>query len=113
MLAVEKEKLLLDEKIANSDQPTRPFNEMYRTALEYLSNPYKIWASGSFKDKRTVLKLTFANQLEDDRNIGYRTINLALPFKALKDFSVHQKEMVPRPGIEPGTRGFSIRCSTN
>jgi hypothetical protein len=21
--------------------------------------------------------------------------------------------MVPRPGIEPGTRGFSIRCSTN
>ena len=21
--------------------------------------------------------------------------------------------MVPRPGIEPGTRGFSIRCSTD
>jgi len=24
-----------------------------------------------------------------------------------------KKEMVPRAGIEPATRGFSIRCSTN
>jgi hypothetical protein len=34
------------------------------------------------------------------------------PYKSLIYRGLHLKAVVP-PGIEPGTHGFSVRCSTN
>ena len=110
---IQKEKLILEEKITNCAQPVRPFDAMYRTAMTFLKNPYDIWASGSFEVKRAVLKLVITDRLIWDRKGLYRTPDLSLPFKLLGDLNMPKMEMVPRGGIEPPTRGFSVLCSTN
>ena len=45
-----------------------------------------------------------------------KATDLSLPFRVLENFhgrKREKKEMVPRPGIEPGTQGFSVLCSTD
>ncbi|GAB56025.1 hypothetical protein GPUN_1909 [Glaciecola punicea ACAM 611] len=42
-----------------------------------------------------------------------RTCDLDPETKKPRNFLQGFRIVVPRPGIEPGTRGFSIRCSTN
>ena len=106
-------KLLIEEKLAQCGRPLRPYNEMYRTALQFLQDPHKIWAYGRFEDKRAVLKLAFTDRLTYVRNEGYRTPDLSIPFKALGDFYGEKMQMVPRGGIEPPTRGFSEHQATN
>ncbi|MCG8521979.1 MAG: hypothetical protein MI744_07215, partial [Pseudomonadales bacterium] len=85
---LEGEKAIIGEKIKNSGKPVRSYDQTVRTALEFLSNPHKLWASERFEDKRMVLKLVFTEKLEYLRNSGLRTASIALPFKALEGFSV-------------------------
>jgi site-specific DNA recombinase len=42
---LEEEKIMLDEKIAKRGRPLQSFDETYRTAFSFLSNPQKLWAS--------------------------------------------------------------------
>ena len=100
-----KDRIILEEKIANCGQPVKPYERMYRTSLEYLANPLKIWALGGFEEKRAVLKLTFTKPLIWDRKGMYRTPDLSLPFKVLGDFCGLGNQMVPGRGLEP-PRGF-------
>ncbi len=109
---LEQQKLVLKEKSTVSDAPQRPFDEMYRTALNFLANPYHLWTCGGYQDKRAVIKLVFPQRLVWDRKGLYRTTQVSVPFEVLRDFK-ERKEMVPRGGIEPPTRGFSIPCSTD
>ena len=60
-----------------------------------------------------MLKLEFAEKRSYAPGEGYRTAQISMPFKVLGDLKMDKKEMVPGTGIEPVTRGFSIRCSTN
>ena len=110
---LEDQKRVLDEKLANVGQPIKPFDQMYRTAMDFLKNPNKIWQLGNFAERRAVLKLAFSDRLVYDRKTGYRTPDFSLPFKVLGDFFDHKNIMVPGGGIEPPTRGFSILCSTD
>lgn len=98
---LEAEKIVLKEKIASCGRPLRSFDQTLRTAFDFLEDPIKLWVSERIEDKRMVLKLTFADRLTYVRNEGFRTADLALPFKALADFSEGGKEMVPRKGLEP------------
>ena len=97
------EKLVLSEKIQNFGQPITNFKETYRTAMSFLSNPYKLWASKRIEDRRLVLRMTFSDQLSYDRNQGYRTADLSLPFKMLDDALTSNKVMVGPVGLEPTT----------
>lgn len=36
---LQKDQMILEEKLARTARPERPFDEMYRTALHFLSNP--------------------------------------------------------------------------
>jgi site-specific DNA recombinase len=110
---LESQKAMLADKIANSGKPIRSFSETYRTAFDFLANPSKLWHSPRIEDRRAVLKLVFAEKLPYVRGEGYRTANISTPFKMLGDMNMPKKVMVPETGIEPVTRGFSIRCSTN
>lgn len=100
---LEHGKLLLEEQITNIGQPVRPRNEMSRTALRFLENPYKVWELGRYEDKRAVIKLAFTDRLIYDRDSGYRTPNLSLPFKVLEGFSMRKNQMVRPGGFEPPT----------
>ena len=90
---LEKEKLLAAERLETGTEPARSFDEMFELALAFLANPSKLWASERLEDKRTVLKLTFAERLAYRRNSGFRTPKPALPFKALKSFRMNENGM--------------------
>ena len=106
---LEAEKAIISEKIGKSEQPPADFNEIYRTAFAFLSNPSILWASERLEDKRAVLKLTFADRLAYDRNQGYRTAETSLPFKALETLRLGKCDMVPLDGVEPPTFGLQNR----
>lgn len=98
---LEREKALLSEKIEKLGQPLRPFEEMTRTSLDFVRNPYKVWASGVFANRRAVLNLVFDTPFAYSRNSGPRTPQTTSIFKALSDFSHDNFRMVPRRGLEP------------
>ena len=93
---LEEQKLALAEKITNCGRPLRSFDEALRTALDFLANPWNLWVSERLEDKRTVLRLAFAGKLAYIRNSGFRTPDLALPFKVLADLS-GDKNRLARP----------------
>ncbi len=101
--ALSTEKLVLSEKIAKSGQPSRSFEQSLRTACDFLANPYKVWNSGRLEDRRTVLKLAFTRRLEYIRNQGFRTADIALPFRLLAQAAMPEDGMVGATGIEPVT----------
>ncbi len=79
-------KALLLENLADQREPVGSFAEKLEPALIFLSNPWKIWESGSVRARRLVLKLAFTDRIRYDRNKGARTADLAFPFKALGAF---------------------------
>jgi site-specific DNA recombinase len=83
----------LKEKIASCGKPARGFDEIFRTAMEFLAKPHKLWHSERLEDKRAVLKLTFADRLAYVRNEGFRTAKTTLPFNMLAEFSGGQIKM--------------------
>ena len=79
----EKEKLVMAEKLANSHGCRRPFEEMFEHAMQFLSNPRKLWGSERLEDKKTVLKLAFQERLPYHRETGFRTPKTTIPISAL------------------------------
>ncbi|MCP5246794.1 MAG: recombinase family protein [Burkholderiales bacterium] len=103
---LENRKAELNEKIRKCGTALPDFDETFRTAFSFLSNPHKIWCSDRLEDKRTVLKLAFADKLSYCRKDGFRTARYALPFALLEDFGQGNYEMVGLVGLEPTTKGL-------
>ena len=95
------------DKIANCGRPVIGFDTMYRTAIGFLSDPYKLWENNDLASRRAVLKLAFAEDLVYSRDRSYRTATLALPFKFFNDLQPVEGEnhmgkvMVRMAGLEP------------
>ena len=100
---LELDKQVMKEKIVKCGRPLRDFDASFRTAMEFLSNPHQIWATGRMEDRHAVMKLTFANQLSYVRGEGFRTPETTFPFKALSDFSGVKNTMARPRGFEPLT----------
>ncbi len=96
---LEEDKLVLQEKIVDTGRPANSFDASARTALAFLSNPWNLWSSDWFEDKRSVLKLAFSGPLSYARNEGFRTADLALPFKLLGAISSVDKGLVGPEGL--------------
>jgi site-specific DNA recombinase len=110
---LEEEKIRLDEKIVQCGRPLAPFDETFRTAFSFLSNPQKIWAKGNLEHKRAVIKLTFTNKLAYDKKTGFRTAETSLPVRLLQELSLGRTEMVEGVGFEPTYSGegrFTVCC---
>ena len=99
--ALQQQKVTMSENIQNCGRPLRSFDETYRTAFEFLGNPYKIWSSDRIEDKRMVIRLAFSEKLPYDRNEGFRTAQTSLPFRVLEGFKEGNSDMVPEAGLEP------------
>ncbi|MDH5721911.1 MAG: recombinase family protein [Alphaproteobacteria bacterium] len=100
---LEKEKIVLREKIENCGKPCHAFEEMFEHALTFLSNPYKLWVSDNLTLRRLVLKLAFSDRLTYIKNQGFRTPDLAFPFKALEGLKYGKNSMARPRGFEPLT----------
>ena len=91
---MEKQKLVLQEKLGQKGQSVRSFDDTFRTAFLILSNPLKIWTSGAFEQKRMLLRIAFTDKLEYVRNQGFRTAPIALPFSLLEGITHGKYGMV-------------------
>lgn len=98
---LELEKAVLAEKIARVGEPVAPFERIYRTALDFLANPLKLWRSERLELQRTVLRLVFTEPLKYVRNEGYRTAKTSIIFNMLEGFKGPVCGMVPGVGLEP------------
>ncbi len=115
---LEADKLLLEEKIKSAGKPQKPFEESFRTAMQFLSNPAKLWHSGNLGHKKTVLKLTFADRLPYTRNKGFRTARPSLPFQVIQELKeslegdfASKGNMARRGRFELPTPRFVVWCS--
>ena len=108
---LEGQKIILHEKIQNCGRPVADFDDTFRTAMEFLGNPYKLWTSDRLEDKRLVLRMVFSDKLPYQRNEGFRTPETTLPFKALGSFCGGENKMARPAGFEPATLGFGNQCS--
>ena len=101
---LEKDKLILIEKLQANAKPQRGSAEQFELAFRFLENPHELWASKRLDDKKLVLKLTFADRLAYCRNGGFRTPQTTLPFKALEAVQGGECKMAERVGFEPTRR---------
>jgi site-specific DNA recombinase len=99
---LESQKLVLDEKLENFGKPIHSFSEMFELSLDFISSPWKIWASGQLSLKRTVLRLAFSERIAYSRKTGLRTPQVSVPFEFFNVFT-KKCEMVPPHGLEPRT----------
>ena len=98
---MELKKIGIIEKAKAGIEPLRPFDEMFKAAMTFLANPSHIWKNGSFEHKRLLLRLAFPERIIYDRDEGYRTAKIAMPFKALGSFCSEKSKMVEGVGFEP------------
>jgi len=91
---LEREKLLLAEKVDRIVPPKGRLEEFIEPALDFLANPWNLYENGTLAFKRTVLRLAFSEPLRYSRDSGYRTAEIALPFKVLAEISTSKGKMV-------------------
>ncbi len=109
---LEREKLVLAEKNDRCGTALPSYDETFRTAFEFLGNPWNLCKSGSLEDKRIVQKLTLASHLEYDWKEGVRTPEISLPFKVLGPENDREKVMAEREGFEPSVPSPARRISS-
>jgi DNA invertase Pin-like site-specific DNA recombinase len=105
---LEERKLLLKEKIETVGTPKRGYDETFRTAIEFLANPWNLWASDRMEDKRMTVKLAFAESLRYSRKEGFRTPKTSLPFKVLGRITSALGEMARPERFERPTLRFVV-----
>ena len=109
---LEKDKLVIIEKLQANAFPKRGSTEQFELAFRFLENPHELWDSERLDDKKLVLKLTFADRLAYCRNGGFRTPQTTLPFKALEAVQGGKCKMAEREGFEPPVRLPVLRISS-
>ncbi|MCY7297141.1 hypothetical protein [Alteromonas sp. a30] len=90
------------------------FETTFRTAMNFLENPHKLWLSDDIKHKRTVLKLVFTDKLEYDLELGFRTakfLPIAQPFWLTEQLGGGYCDLVRKAGLEPSQPNFNgLKC---
>ena len=66
---------------------------MFEHAMQFLSNPKKLWGSKRLEDKKTVLKLAFQERLPYHRETGFRTPKTTIPISTLAGISMDKSKM--------------------
>ena len=108
---LEIRKLALAEKAAVAGKSRHTREELFEPALTFLSKPWKLWETGRLDLRRIVLRLAFSSRISHRRGEGFRTPNLALPFKHLEEICMGKCKMAHRGGFEPPTPRFVVWCS--
>ncbi len=98
-----EQQISIKEKLTETGQSQADFDQTFRTAMTFLSNPWNLWVSDDPADQQSVLKLVFEENLLYHRNGGFRTAKTTLPFKVLEAFNDNRYEMVSPEGFEPST----------
>ncbi|MBL4673008.1 MAG: hypothetical protein JKX81_12170, partial [Arenicella sp.] len=100
---LERNKLLIAEKLTNGTQPKHSFDEMFELAIQFIGDPHRIWASGHIHLQRIVLRLGFAERICYHRENGFSNVIKSLPFKVLEDSNTPKVRVVGRARFERAT----------
>ncbi len=57
--SLEREKLLAQEKLEKNRRPVKTKGQIFEHAMQFLSNPWKLWDSGNILLRKSVLRLAF------------------------------------------------------
>ena len=98
--SLETQKLVLAEKARKEPPKARGYRELIELSLKFLENPRKLWDSGHYGLRRTVLKLAVAGPMTFERESGLLNTNFSIPFKALSGANGQKEEMVLLERIE-------------
>lgn len=91
--AIENEKLLVSEKLAEHGKPHHAFDDLFELALRFLSSPWDLWTSGHYHLRRIVLRLAFLDRVKYDRQNGFSNVKISLPFNILRSIECQKSEM--------------------
>ncbi len=108
---LEKEKALIAEDLAKTKPKPKDFDQSFRTAIDFLANPRKLWETGRIDDRKALLNLVFTAPIPYTRNKGFRTAKTTSVFNVLKGISSGEDEMADPEGFEPSTFAFGGRHS--
>ncbi len=110
---LEKSKLVAQERLENADRKPHTFSQMFEHAMMFIANPWKLWNSGDFHLRRTVLKLAFTDRVSYSREKGFLNTQKSLVFKVLEGLAQPESKMVPRGRIElPASPLPRVRSTT-
>ncbi|MEM0922125.1 MAG: recombinase family protein [Pseudomonadota bacterium] len=84
---LEKAKLKTQGQLESACQPQGAKADIIEPALQFFSNPWKLWASGRQDLRRMVLRLAFEEPIAYCRRSGHRTPKTTLPFNMLGGLS--------------------------
>jgi DNA invertase Pin-like site-specific DNA recombinase len=98
---IAEEKARLRARVVACEQPIASFEETFRTAMVFLESPCNLWASEQLEDKKLAIRLAFSSELPYQRNVGFRTAEISLPFKALAAISPKKSGLVEPSGDDP------------
>lgn len=76
---LEAQRALIAENLADTTPNTKNFDMSFRTAMNFLASPWKIFETDEAIDRQTVLELVFAAPIPYDRDTGFRTAKTILP----------------------------------
>ncbi|MGB0696442.1 MAG: recombinase family protein [Rhodospirillaceae bacterium] len=102
--ALELERQVMLEKLEEKRRKKRPFEEVFKLALQFLSSPCKIWENGSIEQRHAVLKLAFNRRPCYRKNEGFLNPESSFIFKVLGGVLGHEKNLAERVGFEPTIR---------
>ncbi len=103
-----EKKLYLTENSYKTTKTPKTFEQSFRTAFSFLSNPWWLWHSDLLDHKRMVVKLAFPEGLFYSRQSGYRTAAIALPFRVTGVLGSGNCKVVEPSGIEPPTSTLPV-----
>ena len=100
---LEKSKVRLEEQSRKCSETLPEFDKTFRTAMEFLSNPYKTWVSGTTIERRAALRMVFTEELSYTLKQGFRTPSIAEPLRLCGTLATGNEKMVPTAGVELAT----------
>ncbi len=100
---LEYQKASLASRLATCVNTHLSFDESFQTVFDFIENPQKLWHSEDLEDRRLVLKLVFTRPLAYQRNEGFQTAAIALPFGLSGQLINDNSVMVEHSGVEPLT----------
>lgn len=80
---LERQKIVLNEKMGRTVPPKGRQRECIELALKFLASPWNIYKNGGFAMQQTVLRLAFSAPIRYCRNKGYGTIE-SFPFQGVR-----------------------------
>lgn len=104
--AIENEKLLVSEKLAEQGKPQHAFDDLFELALRFLSSPWDLWTSGYYHLRRIVLRLAFLDRVKYDRQNGFSNVKISLPFNILRSIECQKREMAHPARFERAAFAF-------